>query len=61
MSANGSKISLTLTELENLNLAQSVRLYQAASGPNRAEAPIAQPSNQRPNHLSTGQLDLERK
>ena len=59
MSANSSKISLTLTDLENLNLGQLVRLYQAASGPNRADPPTDQRSSQRLSHFSTSQLDLE--
>lgn len=60
MSANGSKISLTLTDLENLNLGQLVRLYQAASGPNRTEPPTGQQSGQLPSHPSTSQLDSEK-
>jgi hypothetical protein len=60
MSANGSKISLTLSDLENLNLGQLVRLYQAASEPNRTEPPTGQQTGQRLSHLSTSQLDSER-
>jgi hypothetical protein len=59
MSANSSKISLTLNDLENLNLGQLVRLYQAASGLNRTDHPTDQRSSQRLSHLSTAQLDLE--
>ena len=59
MSANSSKISLTLTDLENLNLGQLVRLYQAASGPSRTEPPTDRRSSQRQSQLSTSQLDLE--
>jgi hypothetical protein len=59
MSVNGSKISLTLTDLENLNLGQLVRLYQVASGPDRTEPPPGQRSSQRQSHRSTSQLDLE--
>lgn len=46
MSVNGSKISLTLTDLENLNLGQLVRLYQVASGPSHTEPPPGQRSSQ---------------
>jgi hypothetical protein len=63
MSAGSSKISLTLTDLENLNLGQLVRLYQTASGPNRtdppADSPTDQRSSQRPSRLRTSQLDTE--
>jgi hypothetical protein len=59
MSTNNSSINLTLTDLENLNLGQLVRLYQAASGTNRTDPPTDQQNSQRLGHFSAGQLDLD--